>query len=70
MKFLLAFPVNEISTGPNMVSFSEVVYEYRVTPGLILEGMIFAAIMGTLGGFLPARLAVRMTIVRALRTEM
>ena len=34
-----------------------------------LEGMIFAAIMGTIGGFLPARLASRLTIVRALRTE-
>jgi putative ABC transport system permease protein len=67
---LLALPVNGISTGTaNMASFSEVVFEFRVTPALMLEGMVFAAIMGTLGGLLPARLAARMAIVRALRTE-
>jgi hypothetical protein len=34
-----------------------------------MEGMIFAAVMGTIGGFLPARLAAGLPIVRALRTE-
>ena len=67
---LLALPVNGISTGTaNMASFSEVVFEFRITPRLILDGMIFAAVMGTVGGFLPARLAARVPIVRALRTE-
>jgi putative ABC transport system permease protein len=67
---LLALPVNGISTGTaNMASFSEVVFEFRITPRLILDGMIFAAVMGTIGGLLPARLAARLPIVRALRTE-
>ena len=67
---LLALPVNGISTGTaNMMSFSEVVFEFRITPRLILEGMIFAAVMGTIGGLLPARLAAKLPIVRALRTE-
>jgi ABC-type antimicrobial peptide transport system permease subunit len=35
----------------------------------MLEGIAFAAVMGVVGGLLPARLAARLTIVRALRTE-
>jgi putative ABC transport system permease protein len=67
---LLALPVNGISTGTaNMSSFSEVVFEFRITPRLVLDGMIFAAVMGTIGGLLPARLAARLPIIRALRTE-
>jgi putative ABC transport system permease protein len=67
---LLALPMNGISTGTaNFITFSEVVFQFRVTPGLMLTGLIFSAVMGTLGGFLPARLASRIPIVRALRTE-
>jgi putative ABC transport system permease protein len=67
---LLALPVNGISTGTaNMASFAEVVFEFRITPRLILYGMMFAAVMGTLGGLLPARLAAKLPIMRALRTE-
>lgn len=67
---LLALPVNGISTGTsNMVTFSEIAFEFRVSPRVMMNGMIFAAILGTIGGLLPARLAARLTIVRALRTE-
>jgi putative ABC transport system permease protein len=67
---LLALPIHGISTGTsNFVTFSEVVFEFQVTPRLMLTGLAFAAIMGTLGGFLPARVASRTTITRALRTE-
>lgn len=67
---LLALPINGISTGTtNFNSFAEVVFQFKVTPWLMLEGVIFAAIMGGIGGFLPARLASRIPIVRALRSE-
>jgi putative ABC transport system permease protein len=67
---LLALPVNGLSTGMgNFVTFSEMVFDFKVTPRLMLDGIAFAAVMGILGGFLPARLAARLTIVRALRTE-
>ncbi len=67
---ILALPMNGISTGTsNFITFSEVAFAFRVTPALMLQGIAFAVIMGTLGGFLPARLAARLTIVRALRTE-
>ncbi|HWP37945.1 MAG TPA: hypothetical protein VNL18_10380 [Gemmatimonadales bacterium] len=39
---------------------------FRVTPGLLLSGVIFGVVMGLLGGFLPARRAA-MPVVRALR---
>jgi putative ABC transport system permease protein len=67
---LLALPVNGLSTGiGSFTTFSEVAFDFRVTPQLMIQGMIFAAVMGTLGGLLPARLAARLPIVRGLRTE-
>ena len=67
---VIALPMNGISTGTaNFITFSEVVFQFRVTPRLVLIGLVFSTIVGTLGGFLPARLAARIPIVRALRTE-
>jgi putative ABC transport system permease protein len=67
---LLALPVNGISTGTmNFSSFAEVAFQFRITPGLVAQGILFAAVMGGVGGWLPARRAARLTIVRALRTE-
>jgi putative ABC transport system permease protein len=67
---ILALPMNGISTGTgNFTTFSEIAFEFRVTPQLMAEGILFAAVMGVVGGLLPARLAARLTIVRALRTE-
>lgn len=65
---LLALPVNGITTGTtNFVTFSEVTFNFRVTPELFVVGVIFAGIMGLLGGFFPAWRASRETIVNALR---
>ncbi len=65
---LLALPVNGISTGTmNFQSFSEIVFQFRVTPRLMLEGIVFAAFMGVIGGLLPARSAAKTQIIRALR---
>src|SRR5438046_1494112 len=47
---LLALPMNGVSTGMgNMMTFSEVAFNFRVTPALMLDGIIFAAVMGLLG---------------------
>jgi len=67
---LMALPVNGISTGTlNFASFSEVMFEFQITRSLLMEGMAFAVIMGIVGGLLPARLAARLPLIRALRTE-
>src|SRR5262249_16953401 len=52
---VIALPVHGLSTGTtNMQSFSEVAFKFRITLGLLMGGIIFAAVMGTLGGLLPA----------------
>jgi len=65
---LLALPINGVVTSTtNWASFSEVAFAFMVTPKLLLEGMIFAVVMGVVGGFFPARRASRMPVVQALR---
>ena len=65
---MLALPVHGLSTGTtNMASFSEVAFKFRITPALLAGGLAFAAVMGALGGFLPALRAARIPVARALR---
>jgi putative ABC transport system permease protein len=65
---LLALPLNGWSTGTtNFATFSEVAFKFRVTPALLAGGMAFAALMGAVGGLLPALRAARIPIARALR---
>ncbi len=68
MGCLLALPMHGISTGTaNFQTFSEVLFHFRLTPGVLMRGMIFAAIVGILGGYLPARRAARAKLVQLLR---
>ncbi len=65
---LLALPINGITTSTtNFQSFSEVAFAFHVTPAALGIGMIFAAVMGLVGGFLPALRAARQTIATSLR---
>jgi len=65
---LFALPINGIQTSTtNWQSFGEVTFAFRVTPDILLQGMIFAAIMGLVGGLLPARRAARETLAVAIR---
>ena len=65
---LLALPVHGLSTGAmNMTSFSELAFKFRITPGLLLNGLVFSAVMGAVGGLLPAIRAARIPVARALR---
>jgi putative ABC transport system permease protein len=51
----------------NFQSFSEVVFSFNITPGIILTSFIVAGVMGILGGFFPARRAASITALEALR---
>ncbi|MCG2583190.1 ABC transporter permease [Massilia sp. TS11] len=51
----------------NFQSFSELAFGFRLTAGVVIKSLLFALIMGFLGGFLPALRAARMQIVEALR---
>lgn len=65
---LLALPINGVVTSTtNWSNFSEVAFAFRVTPGLLISGIIFAVIMGVVGGYFPARKASRLPVVQALR---
>ena len=65
---VLALPVHGLSTGTtNFSSFSEVAFKFRITPTLLVGGVMFAVVMGALGGLLPALRAARIPVARALR---
>lgn len=65
---LFALPINGIATSTtNWQSFSEVAFAFRVTPMLLLYGVVFSVVMGVVGGFFPAWRAARMPVVQALR---
>jgi putative ABC transport system permease protein len=68
MGCLLALPINGITTSTtNWSSFSEVAFAFRVTPNGILLGLIFAAALGLVGGFLPARQAASQSLAGSMR---
>jgi putative ABC transport system permease protein len=63
-----ALPLNGITTGTmNFQTFSHMSFAFRVTPVLLGFGMIFALLMGVLGGLPPAWRASRLPITVALR---
>jgi len=65
---LLAMPMNGFSTTfLNFATFSTLAFSFRVSPAIITGAFAFAALMGLLGGWLPARQAMRLTVVDALR---
>lgn len=67
---LLSLPLNGVATGTaNFFTFSEVAFEFRITPGLVCMGLGFALAMGVLGGLLPAQLAARRPVLESLRTS-
>ncbi len=51
----------------NWQSFSELAFSFTLTPRIIVTSMLFAILMGVVGGFLPAVRAARLSIVDALR---
>ena len=52
----------------NFNTFSQVAFDFRVTPGLLLRGLVWALGIGLAGGLLPAIRAARMPVTEALRT--
>jgi putative ABC transport system permease protein len=62
----VAFNGFETSTI-NWQTFSQVAFAFAVTPRLVVMGVVYALLMGLLGGVLPAVKAARMPVVSALR---
>jgi putative ABC transport system permease protein len=51
----------------NFQTFSQVAFAFRVTPALLVMGLIWSLVMGFVGGLLPAYRAARLPIAQALR---
>ncbi len=48
-------------------TFSEVIFQFRITPRLLIEGMLFSVAVGIAGSLLPAIRAARLPVIAALR---
>jgi len=65
---LAVLPVNGLTTGTiNWQTFSHLAFAFRVTPELLALGMVFALLMGAVGGLPPAIRAARANVAHALR---
>jgi putative ABC transport system permease protein len=65
---LCALPLNGFTTSTlNFQTFSSLAFAFRVTPFVLVAGMIFALLMGIVGGTPPAIRAARRPISAALR---
>lgn len=53
----------------NQASFSQVAFDFAVTPELLLSGLTWAVVLGLIGGLFPAVRAATLPITSALRGE-
>ena len=66
---LLAYVLfDNLSVSTLGQSFTQVVFDFKVTPGLVVRGLVISLIIGMTGGFFPALRATRLPVVEALRT--
>jgi putative ABC transport system permease protein len=64
----VVLPLNGLTTGTiNWQTFSHLAFAFRVTPLLLVAGLVFALLMGLVGGVPPAIRAARQRIAVALR---
>lgn len=61
--FLQFFSISTL----NWNSFAELAFSFSLNPKIIIYSLIFAVLMGLLGGFLPSVRAARLNIINALR---
>ena len=64
---VLALPLNGVATSIGNSTFSETSFAFHVTPQIMLTGVIFAVVLGSVGGLFPARMASRKQILTSLR---
>lgn len=53
----------------NFGTFSELAFGFNLSPTIVLATIVFAIVMGIIGGFFPAVRAARLNIVTALRSS-
>ncbi|HUL16404.1 MAG TPA: ABC transporter permease [Terriglobales bacterium] len=66
---LAVLPLDGYATNTmNFQTFSNIAFAFKITPALLVEGVIFALIMGVLGGIPPAVRAAGRPVAAALRS--
>jgi putative ABC transport system permease protein len=51
----------------NWDTFSQVTFAFSVTPSLMVQGIVFALVLGLVGGLFPAIRAARLPVTAGLR---
>jgi putative ABC transport system permease protein len=65
---LLVLPLTNITTGiGSFVTFSEISFNFRITPRIAIGGILFSLVLGLVGGLFPAASASRKQILNSLR---
>jgi putative ABC transport system permease protein len=65
---LLSLPMHGYSTATiGFETFSETVFQFRITPVLAAQGLLFSLLVGVAGSFLPALRASRLPVIAALK---
>jgi putative ABC transport system permease protein len=60
---------NNLSVSTLGQGFTQVVFNFKVTPELVVRGLIISLVIGLAGGFLPAIRAARVPLTDALRAS-
>ena len=58
---------NNLTVSTMGQNFTQVVFNFKITPALVMHGLIISLLIGMIGGFLPALRATRLAVVDALR---
>ena len=67
---LIAYALfNNFSVSTLGQNFTQVVFNFKVTPQLVVRGLIIALIIGMIGGFMPALRAARLPVTTSLREQ-
>jgi len=60
---------NNLSVSTLGQNFTQVVFNFKVTPQLVVRGLVIAVIIGMIGGFMPALRAARLPVTASLREQ-
>ena len=60
---------NNLSVSTLGQNFTQVVFSFKVTPELVVRGLVIAVVIGMVGGFLPALRAARLPVTVSLREQ-
>ena len=60
---------NNLSVSTLGQNFTQVVFNFKVTPELVVRGLVIAVFIGMLGGLLPALRAARLPVTTSLREQ-